>query len=238
VPEDRSDEVNAQWAPRGNKVSFILHTSGGDLVRTVHVPTATPLTVDFPRAQVDALAWDTAGARFAVVVESPDASQRLLSMTYEGEKRQELLAAAEKLDVELEPIAGGVLLRPAALRYNEKLPLVVWVDPKPFRWSDERAALLRSARVAIAIAPDADTALRNVASTPWIDGAKTYIVAGEATPQSTSPATIIRAGRSLAPHTYVRRGAVVEAPAAVVQSFAAAFIADDLKGSPPPHGRR
>jgi hypothetical protein len=131
-----------------------------------------------------------------------------------------------------------VLLRPAAIRYNERLPLVVWTDPKPFRWSDERAALMRSARVAIAIAPNAETAFRNVAAIQWIDANRTYIVSNEATRQPGNPATFIRADSTLGPHTYARRGNVVSAPPAVVQSFAAAFIADDLKGIPPPHGRR
>src|SRR4029077_5845522 len=82
IPEDPSDEVNAQWAPRGNKVSYILHTPTGSIVRTVHIPTAAQLSVDFPQTQVDALAWEPQAERFAVVVESPDASQRLVSMTY------------------------------------------------------------------------------------------------------------------------------------------------------------
>src|SRR4051812_26465568 len=73
IPEDPADEVNAQWAPRGNKVSYILRTTTGSIVRTVHVPTATPLSVDFPNAQIDALAWEPQGERFAVVIESPDA---------------------------------------------------------------------------------------------------------------------------------------------------------------------
>src|SRR5260370_13839656 len=65
VPEDPADEVGVQWAPRGNKVSFILHTKTGSIVRTVHIPTATPLSVDFPESQIDSLDWEPHAERFA-----------------------------------------------------------------------------------------------------------------------------------------------------------------------------
>jgi len=238
VPGDPSDEVSVQWAPRGNKVSFILHTTTGSIVRTVHIPTATPLSVNFPQTQIDALAWEPKAERFAVVVESPDASQRLVSMTYEGEKRQEVVAPSSKLDVELEPVGGVMVMRPSAMRYNERLPLVVWLDRSPFAWSDARAALMRNARVAIAIAPEVSaTFWSESAKVTWIDNARTYVV-GNAASQQRSNATIIKPDPSLPPNRYARRGNTVSASPAVVQSVAAAFIADDLKGTPPPNGRR
>src|SRR5216684_1404783 len=132
VPEDPADEVGVQWAPRGNKVSFILHTKTGSIVRTVHIPTGTPLSVDFPQTQIDALAWEPKAERYAVVAESPDASQRLVSMTYEGEKRQEIVPPGARLDVSIEPVGGVLVMRPNAMHYNERLPLVVWLDRNPF----------------------------------------------------------------------------------------------------------
>src|SRR5262249_48593584 len=74
-PSDPADETDVQWAPRGNKVSYIVHLKAGDVVRTVHVPTAAQLSVDFPYASIRALAWDRAAERYAVVISSPDASQ-------------------------------------------------------------------------------------------------------------------------------------------------------------------
>src|SRR3954447_413172 len=156
IPEDPADEVNAQWAPRGNKVSYILQTAAGSIVRTVHIPTATPLSVALPQTQVDALVWEPDAARFALVIESPDESQHLVSMTYAGEQRQQMLAPSDWMSVSLEPIGGVPVMRPNAMRYNEKLPLVVWIDPKPYAWSDARTALMRNARVAIAITPRFD----------------------------------------------------------------------------------
>jgi hypothetical protein len=246
IPEDPSDEVNVQWAPRGNKVSYILHTATGSIVRTVHIPTATPLSVDFPQTQIDALAWEPEAVRFAVVIESPDASQRLVALTYEGEKREELTAPSARLDVSIEPIGGVLVMRPNAMHYNERLPLVVWLDRSPFAWSDARAALMRNARVAIAIAPSLNEAFwPEIAKVAWIDPARTYVVnpatqqpGNPASQHPGNPATRISADPNLPPNRYTRSGNTLCAPPAVVQSFAAAFIADDLKGTPPPNGRR
>ena len=239
VPEDPADEVGVQWAPRGNKVSFILHTKTGSIVRTVHIPTAAQLSVDFPRTQIDALAWEPKAERFAVVAESPDASQSLVSMTYEGEKRQEIVPPGARLDVSIEPVGGVLIMRPNAMHYNERLPLVVWLDRNPFAWSDARAALMRNARVAIAIAPAVGAPFwSEIAKVPWIDATHTYVVGDPATQQPGNAAIIIKPDPSLPPGRYVRHGNSVSAPPAVVQSLAAAWIADDLKGTPPPNGRR
>ena len=125
------------------------------------------------------------------------------------------------------------------MRYNERLPLVVWIDDEPFAWNDARAALMRNARVAIAIAPKRPddsfwTEIRNVA---WIDATRTYIVDAE------QPASRQRRNRhhSRPDSRRIATSAAetrVRVRPAVVQSFAAAFIADDLKGTPPPNGRR
>jgi hypothetical protein len=236
IPEDPADEVNVQWARRGNKVSYILHTATGSIVRTVHIPTATPLSVDFPNTQIDALSWEPKAERFALVLESPDVSPHAVSMTYAGERRQDLVVPSDRLDVVVEPIGGILVMRPSAMRYNERLPLVVWFDDKPFAWSDARAALVRNARVAIAIAPKVSEAFwREVNTVAWIDNMRTYAVNRE---QVSSAGTIITGDPAIPAHRYIRRGNTLFVPPAVVQSFAAAYIADDLKGTSPPNGRR
>jgi hypothetical protein len=250
VPEDPADETDVQWAPRGNKVSFVLHTVTGNIVRTVHIPTATPLSVDFPETQIDALAWEPKAEGYAVVVESPQASQSLVTMTYAGEKRREVIAPSSRLNVSIEPIGGVLVMRPDDMRYNEKLPIVLWLDPHPFAWSDARAALMRNARVAIAIAPQASGAFWDeIPKVAWIDTARKYVVnpatpqpSNQATGQLINPATgqptLITPDPSIPSGRYRRAGNTVSTSPAVVQSFAAAFIADDLKGTPPPNGRR
>src|SRR5439155_20935863 len=56
VPEDPADETDVQWAPRGKKDSYGVVTKAGDVVRTVHIPTAVQLSVPFPYAAVRTLA--------------------------------------------------------------------------------------------------------------------------------------------------------------------------------------
>jgi hypothetical protein len=246
VPEDPSDEVGVQWALRGNKVSYVLHTVTGSIVRTVHIPTATPLSVDFPETQIDALAWEPHAEGYAVVVESPQASQSLQAMTYAGEKRREVIAPSARLDVSIEPIGGALVMRPSAMHYGERLPVVLWLDPHPFAWSDARAALMRNARVAIAVAPAESTTFWNeIRQIAWIDSTRKYVVnpatqqpENPATQQPSNPATLIAADASVPAGRFTRRGNTLSTPPSVVQSFAAAFIADDLKGTPPPNGRR
>ena len=166
-----ADETDVQWAPRGNKVSYIVHAKVGDVVRTVHVPTAMQLSVDFPYASIRSLAWDRGAERYAVVVSSPDASERIESMKYSGEARRTDLPPATRLDVVEEPVAGALLLRPSAMHYGERLPLIVWVADPPFVWNDRLGSLMRKQRVACAImrrAPD-DAFWAAVRAIPWID---------------------------------------------------------------------
>jgi hypothetical protein len=140
----------------------------------VHVPTAVQLTVDFPFTTVRALAWDAAAERFAVVLTSPDASERIESMKYDGSARRTDVAPKTKLDVAEEPFAGGLLMRPATMHYGEKLPLIVWVADPPYVWNDKLGALMRDKRRACAImrsAPDA-AFLNAVRAVPWIDGSQ------------------------------------------------------------------
>lgn len=174
IPEDPANETDVQWAPKGNKVSYIVHAPTGDLVRTVHIPTAVQVSVAFPFATVRRLAWDREAERYAVVLTSPDASDRIESMKYDGTARRTDVAAKSKLDVIEEPFGGGLLMRPSAVRYGEKLPLVVWVADPPFVWNESRGALMRDKRVACAImrhAPDA-AFLDAVRAVPWIDGSQ------------------------------------------------------------------
>src|SRR5581483_491259 len=158
VPQDPADETDVQWAPRGNKISYIVHAPTGDVVRTVHVPTAVQLSVDFPFATVRSVAWDAAAERYAVVLSSPDASDRIESMKYDGTARRIDVAPKTKLDVAEEPFQGGLMMRPATMHYGEKLPLIVWVADPLYVWNDKLGALMRGKRVACAIirsAPDA-----------------------------------------------------------------------------------
>ena len=235
VPEDRADETDVQWAPRGNKVSFVVKNAGGELIRSVHIPTASQLSADFPYSIVRRLVWEPAAERYAIVVETPDSSPRVESLRYNGEERKVIAAPALRLDVALEPFAGGVMLRPSAMRYSERIPMAVWIDPQPFAWSDARASLLRERRMGeIVVSRLPDQAFWDAVRTiPWVDHSRLYLVGAP----SPGPVRAITGDASVAPGSYVLQGNTVLVAPADVQSFAARYIADQLKGTTPPNGR-
>jgi hypothetical protein len=237
IPPETVDEVAVQWAPRGNKISYVVRGRGGDFIRTVHVPTAFQLATDFPYARIRAVTWDPPAEKFAVVYSTPDASDRVEVMSYQGGPRRTAIAPSVRLDVDVTSFASdAIVLRPRDVTYNEKLPLVVWVDDEPFAWSDARAELLRRARVACVIAKRAPAEeLWTVArGTPWIDVARVYVVSAGAV--DAPNATVITADPAVPNGRYRRTGAVVAVAPAVVQSFAARFIAAELKRISPPNG--
>jgi hypothetical protein len=227
VPNDPADEIGVQWAPRGSRISFILRAFGGDVVRVVRILTGTEASVPFENATVHALAWDAAGERYAVSYSTPDASDRVEILNYSGEDRKTAVPPAVQLDVSLEPFApGAVILRPNDIRYDEKLPLVVWSAPD-FQWSDARAALMNAARVAMVISTrePSDELWRAANATPWIDTKRAFVVGA----RCTCDATVIVTDPAMSPAHYRRADRIVTVAPAVVQSFAAGFIADQLK---------
>jgi hypothetical protein len=232
VPEDPADETDVQWAPRGNKISFVVHLRTGDLVRTVHIPTSFQLTADFPYTAVRALGWELAAERYAVVLTSPEASERIERLEYSGEGRESVVAPAVRLDVSIEPLADALLMRPSTLRYGERLPLVVWITETPFEWNDARGALMRNARLACAIVRQPSDAFWTVArALAWIDMEKVYVVgAGEGAGARAPPNTsyIVPTGDLPVDRYRIRDHALLVAPGSV-ESVAAGWIAQQLK---------
>ncbi len=236
VPSDPADELDVQWAPRGNKISYIVRTASADFVRTLHVPTSFQFSVDVPFGRVSSLTWDKPAERFAIVVESVETSPRVEVMKYDGTSRRVAIEPQQRLSVSVEPLGGGVSLRPDAIKYGEKLPLVIWVEDGDLnRWDDARATLMRDARVASLIVnsiPDA-ALLSVLRSTAWVDGSKMFVVDSRAVPPAVGEVfpgvTIIRANSDVPPQTYRRKGEIIETPPGVVKSFSAGFIADQLK---------
>jgi hypothetical protein len=237
VPNDPADEIGVQWAPRGNKISYVIRAKGGDVVRTVHVPTAFELSNPFPNATIHALAWDPPAERYAVVYSTPDASDRVEILRYNGRDRRIAIEPAARLDVDIEPFArDAIVLRPRDVRYDEKLPVVLWVD-ESFAWNDARAALMNDARVAMIVSkrsPDEDL-WRAVRETAWMDGSRRFVVAPRP-PRSLVTLGMTIEGDPRVPDGHYRRdGNLVSVAPRVVQSFAAGFIADQLKRTTPPN---
>lgn len=236
MPNDPADEQSVQWAPRGNKISYIIRANGGDVMRTLHIPTAFQFAIPFPNAVVHALAWDPPADRYAVAYSTADASDRVEMVKYDGREQRTVVEPAKKLDVELAPFSpGAIILHPRDIRYGERLPVVVW-RAENFGWSDARAALLEHARAAVVItknAPNADL-WRAVDGTTWLDPARVFVVGTDA-PDRPSAITI-NGDATVAGGRYRRAGNAVVVPPAVVQSFAAGYIADHLERNPAPHG--
>lgn len=226
IPEDPADEVAPRWAPRGNKASFIVRNKGGDLIRTVHIPTAFQLVVDFPFGIVRGLAWDDAGERFAVAWESAEASQRIETMKYDGLARRIAVPPAVRLAVSTTPFAGGLMLRPESLTYAERLPLVIWVSSGGRNeWNEARGALMSGAKVAALVldqAPDAEV-LAALAGTAWIDPKRIFAVG------AVVPGAVSIAGDPSIPSGFYRPGPqVISVHPSGVESLAVGWISSKL----------
>lgn len=234
IPQDPADELSPQWAPRGNKVSYIVRSRSGDIVRTVHIPTAAQLSVAFPNARIHARAWDAEGQFFAVAYSTPDASDRVEVMKYGGEERRMAVPPAIQLDVEVEPFArNAVLLRPRDIRYDEKLPVIVWKSDD-FAWNDARAALLRNVRAACIVTTTPNDDLWNqIGTTSWMDVSRVAVVG--IAPRDTKALYVVPDAAVATGH-YMRRANVVSVAPAAIQSFAAGFIADQWKRTSPTNG--
>lgn len=218
VPDDPADEVAVKWAPKGSKISYIVRTRFGDAVRTVHIPTAANFTVDFGLSRIHDLAWDPQAERYAVAYSTPTTSDAVDILRYSGEARTPAIRPAARLDVNLEPGEGdSIVLSPVDIRYNEKLPLVIWVAEDPLAWSDARAELMRNARVALVVAKSGGRAA--ALQRAWIDSSRVYSVGAA-----------IDGAINIPPHPRT------PASRADIESFAARFIADHLKRNPPPNG--
>jgi hypothetical protein len=238
VPPDPVDEIAVQYAPRGNKISYIVRARGGDLVRTVHIPTSMPLSADFPYGRVNSLTWEPRAERYAVSWSSVDGSARVELMTYAGDERKVVVAPAVHLDVSTEPIGGALVLRPSLMRYGEKLPLVVWRTSDRNAWSDARGALEREVPAVCAVLDhDPDPAFWNaMAAVPWIDTGRIFVVGVERGKELAGPITWIAADPSVPAGRYRKTGNVVAVAPALVQSVGAAWVAHQLKGHPPANG--
>jgi len=240
LPADAADEVAVQWAPRGNKVSYVVRAKLGDVVRTLHIPTSFQYVVDFGNtATIHSLTWDAEAERFTVVYSTLDASERTESLHYNGSARRLEAPPKSKIAADLVPFGlDAVALRPRDLRYDEKLPVVVWVSDR-FTWSDARATLMRDARVASIVvtrAPDEEF-WESVREAAWVDSARVYVIGPTGRIGRIGPiAMSFVADDTIPAGRYRRTGNVVAAAPAAIQSVAAGFIAAQWKRTSPANG--
>jgi hypothetical protein len=232
LPADPADELDVVWAPRGNKVSYVVRAKSGDFVRTLHIPTATALSVEFPLATVHALAWEPQAEKYAVAVSSATTSPHAEFLKYDGRERSVVIPPSARIDAEVDLFGpDAIVLRPRELQYNERLPVVVWLGD-PHVWSDARAALFRGARVGLIVTEkSSDELYARIGETKWLDGSRMYVVGARR-----EGAMSIVSAPSVAGGRYRVDDTVVSAAPDVIESLAAGFIADQLKRTDPTNG--
>ena len=238
LPVDAADELAVQWAPRGNKVSYVVRAKNGDVVRTFHVPTSFHYVVDFgATARIRSLTWDAAAERFTVAYSTLVASEKTESIHYNGSARRTEAESKAKIAADLLPFGtDAFVLRPRDLRYDEKFPVVVWVDDH-YQWSEARASLMRDARVAsiVVTRPPDERFWQTVRETAWLDPARVYVI-GPIRPMGPMGLIHFIGDQSIPAGRYRRTGDVVAAAPAAIQSVAAGFIADQWKRTSPANG--
>jgi hypothetical protein len=245
IPADPADETDVVWAPRGNKISYFVRARGGDVVRTLHVPTSFQYAIDFPLATIHSLAWDPPAERYAVSYSTLDASDRVEVLRYDGTDRKTVIPPAARIAGDVLPFgANAYAIRPYDVQYGEKLPVVLWLTER-LDWSDARAELMKRARVGMIVATKAGEDLqRLVRDAAWLDSSRVYVVCGVCEGQHPTMASgakgkshlVIVPDPFLPPGRYRLAGETVTVSPAAIQSFAAGFIADQLKRTGPTNG--
>lgn len=137
VPSDPADEETPRWSPVGYKLSYIVRNPSGDILRTVHVPTAAMVAADFPEATVRDYLWLPDGERVLVALSSALVSDHVVEVSYTGSSRRVIVEPELRFDRDVDRIPGtppgSVLLMPGSLRYGHSRPVVVWPRAKTSR---------------------------------------------------------------------------------------------------------
>lgn len=182
IGTDPADETTVTWAPRGHKVSWVIHAFGGDVVRTVHVPSAFSLLADSGGAAVTAMAWEPEAERFVYIRSSPATSDEIDESRFGGEEKRVVLppAASSPISMAAFPEGGAatLLAAPVNPRYGHVYPLVIWTETNPWRWNDARASIAGagdSGFVLTASEPD-EKLWRAVSDLRWADPARITVV--------------------------------------------------------------
>jgi hypothetical protein len=182
VAPERADERNVTWAPRGNKITYTFESLDATLVRSVHVPTSFQVIFDLPLTSVRQVSWEPRAERFAVVVESPTDGPRIDWVGYQGEDRENLVAAGDRIDVPVEALfwedGSGILLGPEVIRYGESRGTVVWVESGDlFRWRAEVARLRREGLLVVMTTTARTGQLQNALDElSWFTSDRCYVV--------------------------------------------------------------
>jgi len=234
IVPDQLDEVGVSWAPRGSKVTYQVRAPYGTILRSVHVPTSWQLAVDLPFSRVQALSWEPRAEKFAVLHSGPTHSPAIEWISFGGEVRSMVAPSRWSAEGESEPFSDGVLIRPATLRYNQKVPLIIVVVDDALTWRPALAEA-RKGEVAVAVVSEKGLtqALSDARVTGWIDSAQLYVIGRplEAAPLTVAaPELRFTAGEGTPRFRLLGKpGSVVEGKERdALESFAVASILDKI----------
>ena len=155
LPSEPGNEYAVTWAPRGNKVTWMIDSPAGVVMRSVHIPTAYQLAVPLGFISVESVAWEPEAERVFVAHSSPLESTSILSVRYGGEERATFLPPASRISREsdsLPGLEGALLLMPAGVRYGHSYPVVI-VEGDGSRWSPELARVALDPSVGVVWLP-------------------------------------------------------------------------------------
>jgi hypothetical protein len=181
VGPDPADERGVSWAPRGNKVTWIVETATGALIRTVHVPTAYQLAIDLPFASAESLSWEPRAERFAWVRTSLADGTSVETARYGGEERRTLVPPSGGFggepDVLVNTGVSALAFAPRGLRYGERRPAVVWVVGRAEAEEASRYAVSGGAGHVVVTAGEPGPAFWDaLVALSWIDPARVFVV--------------------------------------------------------------
>jgi hypothetical protein len=239
---DRLPEMMVSWAPRGNKVSYVIETDDGSILRTVHVPTAYSLAVDFPLKRIEQVSWEPRAEKLVLLVSSFDRGSAVEWLRYGGEEREVVLSTSGGEGGEVDRVAGALVQPPEVTRYGQRYPLVVWVEPgDALQWKAIRQTVrkLETGTAVVSprsVGPDLWNALLSL---PWVDKERVIVVYNQPPPaEFTMPSgfTVVVPSPQLKDRYRVVRGAhttvtVPLRPPEEIEAFAAGWIEHLLKGS-------
>lgn len=181
VGPDPAEERSVSWAPRGNKVTWIVETATGALIRTVHIPTAYQLVIDLPFASAESLSWEPRAERFAYVRTSLADGTSVETARYGGDERRTLVPPSGGFggepDVLVNAGVAAVAFAPRGLRYGERRPTVVWVVGRTEAEEASRYAISGGAgHVVVTAGEPGPTFWDALAALSWIDPARVFVV--------------------------------------------------------------
>lgn len=183
IPAEPGDEYAVTWAPRGNKVTWMIDTAAGVVMRTAHIPTGYQLSVPLGYVAIESIAWEPAAEKVYIAMSSPRESLHVTSIRYGGENRALFIPPAERLRRQTQQLAdlpGSLLVPPATVQYGHRYPVTIVAADSSYGWDRRFAAAADEQEGAVLWVPRGDTdtlarARKALGEIGWVDTAAVYV---------------------------------------------------------------